>query len=184
MKSTKIHTSDILFWTAGVLLLLTLLSIRFMGGIYSKYTHSDSGSAAARVAMSLPRIELLEHEAELTDGIYVLKDTEVAGNTYERVIPGTDINKDPFIRLTGGSEVSFALYIKVVEEELPDTVTYELLDHWEPVSGQDGVYKYDGTVTGGTEISILKDDQLIVSEQYVDEGEFSLTFSAWIEQID
>lgn len=178
------HIHDILFWMAGALLLLTLLSMRFVGGVYSKYALADSAPASARVAVGLPEIELKEHEAELVDGKYVLNDTEVTGNTYERVIPGVDIEKDPFVRLSGGSEVSYALYISVTESEpFPERVSYELREDWEEVSGQDGVYRYTGTMSGDP-IYILKNNRLTVSQDYVDGGAFTLSFSAWMEQLD
>ena len=184
-KTTRFGgNGKIVYRTAGILLVVTLLSVHLMGGLYAKYTHSASASDAAQVAAGLPAIELKEHKAVLTDGIYVLNSTEVAGNTYERVIPGVDIAKDPFVRLSGTSEVSYALYVKVEEKNLPSTVTYKMADGWSPVTGQAGVYQYTGTITSNTPIYILQGNKLTVSEKYVDSGAFSLNFSAWIEQID
>ena len=181
----QVSASRILYWTAGVLLVATLLSMHLVGGLYAKYTTSDSASDSARVAAGLPTIELLEHEAELKSGEYVLNGTEVAANVYEKVIPGVDIPKDSFVRLTGDSEVSYELYMKAEGTGIPSTVTYAIdTSVWAPVSGQSGVYKYTGEIISGQPIYILKDNQLTVSEHYVGSGGFSLAFSAWIEQVD
>ena len=186
MKRARRPIGSAVCRVAGILLLLTLLSAPFAGGLYARYTHSSAASDSARVAKGLPKIELLENEATLESGIYKLaENTEVAGNTYARVIPGVDIAKNPFVRLTGESEVSCALYIKAEAKDVPDTVTYEVDGrYWEAVAGQDGVYKYTGTIVSGEKIPILKGNQLTVSDRYVGGKAFSLNFSAWIEQID
>lgn len=174
-----------LYWMAGILLVLTMLITCLVSRTFARYTASEEAADAAHVAAGLPRLELWEHEAELKDGEYVLNSTEVTSNKYEKVIPGVDIAKDPFVRLTGDSEVSYEVYVKVIEQDIPaDTVKYEIRDDWKPVSGQDGVYQYTGTITSGTPIYILKDNQLTVSEHYVGSNTFSLAFSAWIEQVD
>ena len=183
-KKARRTRGNAIYRLAGILLLLTLLSARFAGGLYAKYAVSSEASASARVAKGLPRIELLENVAELRSGVYVLGNAEVASNTYERVIPGVDISKNPFVRLTGSSEVSYELYVKVIAQDVPGTVTYELADGWEAVAGQSGVYKYKNAISGDATIPILKDNQLKVSERYAGDKAFSLNFSAWIEQID
>ena len=185
MKRSKLHTHTILFWTVGVLLILSLLTVWFINGVSARYHNAKEGGDSARMAMGLPMVELKEHKANLVNGTYVLDNgTEVTGNTYNRVIPGVDIPKDPFVRLTGSSEISYGLYMQVTKSEaFPSTVSYTLLEGWEAVTGQDGVYRYTGTLTGDL-IYILKNNQLKVSENYVDDGEFSLSFSAWVEQID
>lgn len=198
MAKPRPFTHDIIFCIAAALLFLTLLSIWLVSGLYARYTVSGHASDRARVAAGLPVLEVLEHEAELKNGEYELdQQSEVQGNTYSKVIPGVDIEKDPFIRLTGSSEVKFELYIEVTENNFPTftdsdnktvkTVKYEVNDEiWEKVSGKDNVYKYKGdtaTIESGEELYILKDNKLYVSERYVGGGEtFSLAFEAWIKQ--
>ena len=195
-KIPQLSYSNILFRTAGALLILTMLSIWLVCGLFAKYVISDYMMDSAQVAKSgIGTMELLEHEAELDNGIYKLKDNaEVTENTYNKVIPGVDIAKDPFVRLKINSDVAYELYIEVAKSEyFPDTVTYELTEDWIEVDATKGVYKYKDTFEAGAshdeKIKILKDDKLIVSEHYVgknqngDNQTFTLTFNAWIVQV-
>lgn len=214
MRRSKIALSDILFRASGILLLLTMLTLWLVIGLYAKYTVSGSASDSASVANGLPVIELKEHKAVLDNGIYKLKDNdgkyyeEVTENEYEKVIPGVDIAKDPYITLNGVSEVDFVLYVKITEENFPapitkdgkeiKIVTYELNDKANKLELVDdlsdtakGIYVYKRYFDAGSvdeEIYLLKDNRLIVS-QYFDGSiesnkNFKLTFEAWAEQAD
>ena len=181
----------VIYWIAGALLTLTLFSIWLVSGMYAKYTAvAPAGVNSARVAKTL-RMELLEHGADYAGGIYTLNEDEVPGMLYDKVIPGVDIPKDPFIRLSGTSEVDFWLYVEVVpSKNFPKTVTYELTDKWEEVEGKENVYRYKDVIDSGTydgeEIFcyLLKDNKLVVSERYPGKDGFSLTFKVWLEQAD
>lgn len=186
-KKSRHPVYSIMFWAVGILLFLTLLSAHFAGGIFAKYMVGDNYSDSAQVAGTNSQLTLLEHEASLDNGVYKLNNSkEVTGNTYDKVIPGVDIAKDPFIRLEIDSTITYEMYIKVKESEaFPDTVTYELTDDWELIDPVNGVYKYKyvlNTQMNG-EIKILKGDKLYVSEHYVGNAQtFTLTFSAWLVQ--
>lgn len=193
----RLSVHGILFYAVGGLFILTMLSFWLVCGMYAKYRVSGPGSDSGRVAAGI-QIELKEHEAELVNGEYKLNNgengrtyKEVEKNTYRKVIPGVDIEKDPFVRLSGTSEVDFELYVKITRSaDFPDTVTYTVDDTlWKEVPGKPGVYKYtsvlDSGACDGKEIYILKDNKLMVSEHYVGNGKsFTLTFEAWVEQAD
>lgn len=189
-KKSQFTAQNILFWTVGILLVLTLISTRLAGGLFAKYVVSDFYSDSARVAVAGGSIELWEHEANLKNGVYELdEDEEVTENTYEKVIPGVDIAKDPFIRVSiDDTEVTYELYIKVIESDpFPATVTYELTEDWELVDEANGIYKYKNIIDteSSDEIKILKGDKLYVSEHYVGNSqEFSLSFNAWLVNAD
>ncbi|MCH5192188.1 MAG: hypothetical protein J1F23_08505 [Oscillospiraceae bacterium] len=190
IKKSQHSVHNVLFWAVGSLLILTMLSTWIVSGTYAKYVISSYMLDSAKVAKTgIGSMELLEHEAELNNGIYTLTKNEVTKNTYDRVIPGVDIAKDPFIRLDIASDVTFELYIKVVKSNpFPDTVTYELTDDWIEIDATNGIYKYKDAFEAGTpfkgEIGILENDELIVSEHYVcDIKTFTLTFSAWLVQV-
>lgn len=169
----------ILYWTVGTLFMLTLLSIWLVSGLFAKYTTSGNDADSARVAKGLPAVTVLEHKADDTNktGVYTLLDDkahqtesdkyqEVPGNTYEKVIPGVDIPKDPFVRLDGVTEVDFKLYIKVEVKNIPyrgdnPLIYYRLTDAWQRDESRtkevwnDGktllqsgtyVYQYTGTI--------------------------------------
>lgn len=199
-KSSK--RSNILYWTVGSLLIITMLSVWLLSGLMAKYTVAGDVTDSARVAKGI-QIEMLEHEAVPINGIYYLKNEENKANpdlkeitevkekdknNYDLVIPGVDIAKDPFVRLNGTSEVDYNLYVEITEsKDFPETITYYVRDDWEPVEGKPGVYKYKNIIDSGTydneDIYILLNDELIVSEHY-SESEFSLTFKAWVKQVD
>lgn len=186
----------IMYWTVGILLVLTMLTTCLVGGLFAKYVISDSFYDSARVASSgIGKMELWEHKAAETyedSGIYELLTQEkpVTGNNYAKVLPGVDIPKDPFIELElKNAEVSYELYVQVTESNLPETVKYELTSDWELADDSDSangvyVYKYKGTIDPNFngKIKILKNDMLYVSEHYVGDGKFSLTFSAYLKQ--
>ena len=189
-KSSQQSVSNIMFWAVGILLVFTMLSVWFVSGLYAKYVVTDSTSDSARVAEGSD-FELWEHKANLVNGIYVLDEEEkVLENAYEKVIPGVDIAKDPFISIDAELEVSYQLYIRVIESAyFPENVTYKLTDDWVPVNETLNIYKYKYVFDAGSkykdEIQILKNDKLYVGEHYVGEGkEFSLAFDAWMRQVD
>lgn len=175
--------------------MLTMLSTLLVSNMFAKYVNIDAYLEAAHVANG-GSIELCEHEAELKNGIYVLDESvETTLNTYKKVIPGVDIAKDPFIRLDlENAEVDYELYLQVTESTyFPETVTYKLTDDWVEFDKVKGIYKYEYTFDAATsydEIQILKGNKLYVSEHYVGKDtngndlEFSLTFNAWMKQID
>lgn len=196
-KKTELSAGNILYWSVGILLVLTMLTTCLVGGLFAKYVISDSFYDSARVASSgIGKMELWEHKAEETgvnSGVYGLLTEEdpVTGNDYEKVLPGVDIPKDPFIEIElKNAEVSYELYVQVTESNLSETVTYKLTSDWtlaEELSKADKgiyVYKYKGTIDPNFngKIKILKNDMLYVSEHYVGNGKFSLTFSAYLMQ--
>ena len=188
-KKSQRATHNVMYWGVGILLVLTLLSTWLVSGLFAKYVISGHIMDSATVAKTgIGTMELLEHEAKLDNGIYLLDEKkEVTENTYNRVIPGVDIAKDPFVKLDIDSDVTYELYIKVVKStSFPDTVTFELTEDWIEIDATNGIYKYKNvfdTQFKGT-IKILKNDKLIVSEHYVGNStDFTLTFSAWLVQV-
>lgn len=243
----RVSVHGILFRTVGILLVLTMLSLCILSGLLAKYLVSGQAEDSARVAGSgFEKLDIWEHEAEDEGktGIYTLLDGEdddlVRANTYDKVIPGVDIPKDPFVHVElVNPEVTYELYIEVVESDnFPkDTVTYTIRTLgettgenpeapsedpenpgeeangvadgdpnedpneepgdttedglWIGVPDQPNVYKYKETLVQSAEgydlkIPILVDDKLYVSERYVGKtGEtFTLTFRAWLQQVD
>lgn len=181
---------SILYRTVGALIFLTMLSASLVSSTYAKYIVTDSASDSARVAQG-SGFELLEYGVKLVNGVYELdKTATVKGITYEKVIPGVDIVKEPFIQIDKVKlEVSYELYLRVVESKyFPDTVTYKLTDDWDYDEVED-VYKYKYVFDAGStyvdKIQILENNKLYVNEHYVGDGkEFSLGFDAWIRQVD
>ena len=194
-KKSQFTIHNILFWTVGIILTLTMFSTCMVSNLYAKYVVEHSYTDSARVAAG-GEINIYEHEPKLENGIYVLNESiKTTAYTYRKVIPGVDIAKDPIIELKlDKSEVDYELFVQVTESDFfPETVTYELTNTWELFDEDKNIYKYKGIFDAGTpysEIHILKDDKLYVSEYYVGKDkdgndlEFSLTFKAWLRQAD
>ena len=122
--------------------------------------------------------------------------TEDAGGTEKqfKIIPGTDITKDPKVTVTAGSEDCW-LFVKVVEEHWPTAtledgtrkVSYTIADGWTPVEGQTNVY-YREVKAADTvrEFPVLKGNIVTVSDQLT-KGDIqatppTLTFTAYAGQ--
>lgn len=201
-KKAQFSFGSILYWAVGILLVCTLLTVWLVSGLFAKYITSGGDPDAAHVAgTGVKTLEVREHEAsefpKVNSGEYrldLLK--EVSGNTYEKVLPGVDIPKDPFVRLElENAEVDYELYLTVTETNFPfdvvtgrKMITYELTDEWElqPKLSDETkgiyVYKYKTYFDAGmnytrTEtlpkkgqnrsvIWILKKSRLYVSEHY------------------
>ena len=214
-KKTGISVGNILYWMVGILLVLTMLSTSLVGGLLAKYIISDTVYDSAHVASAgIGMLKLREHKAKETyqdSGVYRLltEKDPVTENTYEKVLPGVDIPKDPFISLKlADTKVSYELYIKVIESaSFPEKVTYKLTNNWKYVRTEGGtkIYQYvdengepfifeaGDSYTDSTDngvIKILEDDMLYVSEHYVGTDangkkiEFSLKFSAYLKQVN
>lgn len=191
MQKSNTHINDLLFRVVGLLFVLTLMTTCLVFRLNARYIVSDNILDSAHVAgTGIGKLELLEHKANETttnSGVYQLGNDTVKSNQYEKIIPGVDIPKDPYIEFDlSKSEVTFELYVTVTESNsFPENVTYELTDKWELVDGSTNTYKYKDNIDKDTAspIPILKDDKLYVSEHYVGSGNFSLTFSAYIKQV-
>lgn len=202
-KKPKNSAYNIMYRTVGILFVLTMLFVWLSSGLFAKYLVAENFEDSASIyATGIKKFELLEHEAELiTDAdeaaeknnVYKLTSTEVTENEYDVVLPGVYIPKDPFIRITGDRQatadgiVAYNLYVRVIEENIPDTVTYDLSTDWvleKTESENVFVYKYNKIIHPGFSgtIYILNDNQLKVSERYVGDGNFSLSFDAWLKQ--
>lgn len=88
--------------------------------------------------------------------------TETTGAEY-KMVPGYTIRKDPKVTVTAGSEVCY-LFVKLEESDNFDYyLSYEMADGWTALTGVSGVYYREvQTSDMGTEISVLKDDQVLV----------------------
>ena len=201
---TSIQT--VLFRAVGCLLILTLLSTSLVSSLMAKYVVGEGAEEGARVAYTgIEEFAVLEHFAKETytnSGVYELdKNTEVKKNENLKVLPGVDFPKDPFIRLKfKDAEVDYKLYLQVTESNpFPDTITYKMEKNWKEIKRENGsiIYQYmeDDGVTpvvfeAGTdypvlEIPLIEKNKLIVSQYYVGNGQdFSLTFSAYLRQVD
>ena len=171
------------------IVMLTAILVGLCGVAYAQYrqsiTISDTGSLT--ISADIGSIEVWEHVAQRQlDGSYVLDINHLTqGNSY-LLMPGVDIPKDPFVKVTKNSTIDAYVFIEVTSN-LPETVTYTLGDCWERVDGYNNVYVYcqertPVKVAGDVTIQILEDNTLYVSQYYQGTGSCGLQVTAYLYQ--
>lgn len=124
--------------------------------------------------------------------------TETTGTSY-KIIPGTDIVKDPKVTVKGGSEACW-LFVKVEEVGAISTITtdpvhYAIDTGWAQLKDKDGkdvsgvYYRLVDAVDNDTAFNVLKDNKIIVSGELTKETingyavqQPTLTFTAYAVQ--
>ena len=123
---------------------------------------------------------------------------ETTGKDY-KIIPGTDIKKDPKVTVKGGSEACW-LFVKVEEVGAISTITtdpvhYAIDTGWAQLKDKDGkdvsgvYYRLVDAVDNDTAFNVLKDNKIIVSGELTKETingyavqQPTLTFTAYAVQ--
>lgn len=132
-----------------VLLLLLALMGTGIGAAMAKYVYQQQFKArvtfTARLAQEL---QLLESKAVATQddpkSNYKLTEETVKSNTYE-LMPGVDIPKNPYVRITGKSPIPAYLFIEVVDRT-NSAIEISLRPEWIPLTGEDIAPQHGGTV--------------------------------------
>lgn len=114
------------------------------------------------------------------DGKYTLDlNLEIKGNTYDGVVPGVDLPKDPFVKTNETLKLDAYVFVEVVEKNFGKNLHYTVdSDNWKPLSGVTGpqggkvyvVKANNGIVKAGSKlesINILNDNKLIVDNAEV-----------------
>jgi hypothetical protein len=175
-----------------IALSLVVVGATVAGVVSAKYIKQIRTDGSITVSAKLAEsIEVKEHQATRnTDGTYTLGTAEVETNSY-MLMPGVDIKKDPFVRVTGYTGMPAYLFVKV-ESTLPDNVTFAPANGWTALPDNAGVYyrelgKNSVPAQGALEIPVLAADNsgntLTVSDKLVRPGqEYSMNFTAYIAQ--
>lgn len=187
-----------------LLVTLSLLLFCLIGFAIGKYIQTFRAEEKVTVTFSnnlADVFEVRESEAtrNTTTGAYTLnKSKPVTDEQTYVLIPGVDIEKDPYVFIDGRSEIPAELYIEIVDtldEDGIRLVTYAVRsDLWEvnttyKPDSTGTVYKYKGTVTNGgyPYYAILANDTVTVSQHVKgkskDDGKDVLTIYAYLEEI-
>ena len=165
-----------------LLIVLSLLLFCLIGFAVGKYIMTFKAVDTMTVTFSNNLADIFEVreskiERNTTTGAYNLTAEYVNSGTQTYVlIPGVDIEKDPYVYIEGRSEIPANLYIEIVDSL--DTVDgTKLIDYtvrtdlWEvnttyKPDSTGTVYKYKGPVTNGgyPYYAILADDTVTVSQ--------------------
>ena len=170
-----------------------------IGSTAAKYIHrqemTGKVSFTARLADDIRLLEREAVPAQSGDSNYTLTGETVESNTYS-LMPGVDVPKDPYVRITGKTPIPAWLYVEVVDST-NNAISYTADEKWTLLS--DIIGKHDGTVyyysekltqTGDLTFYILdggEDALITVSDTYLSLGaeEEVLTFYAYLyEAID
>lgn len=178
--------------------LATLILLTALTGVYAKYVMDQPLSGTVTITAELGTIQLLEHKPSKDDsGKYTLGTETVTEYTYDTVIPGLDIPKDPYVQITNKSPIEAYVFLKIETDNLKENgLTYTLKEHWQPVNGYTNVYVYSeksgenwvpfkvtGNNTGTITIPVLEGDQVVVSQKLNKKATgLELTFSACMKQ--
>ena len=172
------------------IVMLTAILVGLCGVAYAQYrqsiTISDTGSLT--ISADIGSIEVWEHVAQRQlDGSYVLDINHLTqGNSY-LLMPGVDIPKDPFVKVTKNSTIDAYVFIEVTSN-VPNTVTYALAGCWQPVEGYSNVYVYCqddkpvNVLESIEEIPVLQDNTIYVSQYYQGTGSCGLQVTAYLYQ--
>lgn len=175
---------------------LSVILTALCGVAYAKYVETTELPGSITISAKLAHsIEVLESKANRNDdGSYTLQaGSAVTSNSYI-LIPGLDVPKDPYVKITGKTSIEAYVFIEVKDTfDNGSGVTYELMDHWKKlnIDGKN-VYVYcigdePVKVTDETEgldkIQILKDDIIEVSQHLNLTGAETLEFYASIGQV-
>ena len=181
----------------AVVVLLAILIISLVCFVGAKYATVITLEGKIKVTAKLAQeVELLEHKAiHQADGSYTLSQTETTTSNAYVLIPGLDVPKDPYIAITGKTPIAAYLFL-TIDDNLEENsgISYTLADHWQQVEGKTNVYVYSSKVENTwnavsitadqTEIKILKDDIVNVSQTLVDTlTDAELKFSATLKEI-
>lgn len=117
---------------------------------------------------------------------------ETTGPDY-KIIPGKDIEKDPKVTVTAGSEACW-LFVKVEKTGtfVDGKVTYAIADGWTKLTGtnipESVYYREVGAATTDQEFNVLKDNKITVSSELtkteIPTAPATLTFTAYAVQKD
>ncbi|MBR5452933.1 MAG: hypothetical protein IKV54_02530 [Clostridia bacterium] len=169
------------------LLCLTMLSTYFTGGLYAKYTVSDSSGDAGRV-ITFGQLTLTEEGDFVETGKMM-------------IIPGVNIKKQATVEFSG-SEAAVYLFVEVNASSgwtvnggsfsypgsTPAYLSFSVDTAWTPLEGNDRVY-YTALEPGASfEHGIIKDGIVTVSQDITKNDMAGITdvvsvaFTAWVVQ--
>lgn len=179
--------------------LATLLLLTALTGVYAKYVVDKTITGVASITAKLGSIEVLESKAVPNAlGEYTLNTAlAVTENTYDIVIPGLDIPKDPYVVIHGKTEVPVYIFVEVVNKLSGSEITFAIDDDcWLELTGFKGanagtVYVYTtdkssaaAAVADPGPINILKGKQVTVGQELLHGLTDNLALSFYASIID
>lgn len=95
--------------------------------------------------------------------------TETTGTTYQ-LIPGTTVNKDPYLTVKAGSDACWLFFKATASEDLTSCVIYAPGTGWTPLNGYEGVYYRQVDKTNADlSFPLLQSNQVKIKETLTEE---------------
>lgn len=178
----------------AALILLTALT-----GVYAKYVMEQPITGTASITAKLGSVQVLESKAVPNAlGEYTLNTAlAVTENTYNIVIPGLDIPKDPYVVIQNKTEVPVYIFVEVVNKLSGSEITFTIDDDcWLELTGFKGehggtVYVYTTNKTSAaaavadpSPINILDGKQVTVGQELLHGLTENLALSFYASLID
>ncbi|MBR2037363.1 MAG: hypothetical protein IKA09_06485 [Lachnospiraceae bacterium] len=183
--------------TIALLMAVVMLFGVVVGGTVA-WLKAETGSVVNTFSVGDINIELKEHDYDpeskkLLEGI----EHEVTEEDDYKIIPGTDLLKDPFVRIIDESEECW-VFVRVTPDKWPTSnVTYTIDSTWTALKGVPDVYwqKVESLVGGevkNEELNILAGQKIEVTNELTKEqietikavGNPTLTFTAYAVQAE
>lgn len=144
----------------ALLLCAVLLVAGSVAGTLAYLTSQDTATNTFTVGEV--DIDLKEYDVDTQTGLKTA--TEVDGLTDLELVPGREIQKNPFIKVAADSETCW-LFVKI-ENNLGDAVTINGLTGWTPVAGHNGYYQYNATVDAGATVVVFESITVSSAKDY------------------
>ena len=160
----------------------------------AKTTEEVKNTFTASSPKLVGEFDLKEHVATAdAKGVYSLSKTELTNSNSYKVLPGVNLPKDPFISISGKTEVASYLYVEVVDNLGANSgLSYALTSDWTKLElkGANGgdVYVYQNGLlitdkNAPTTVSILKGNVVTVGQDVnVGEDGVDITFYGYMAQ--
>lgn len=157
--------------TIALLMAVVMLFGATVGGTIA-WLQASTGEVVNTFTVGDINIDLKEHKYDATENelLEKVEANETTSVDNYKIIPGTDLPKDPFVRVKAGSEACW-VFVKVETEKWPTSkVTFGIDGKWTvlDVTNYPDIYWYEqDTLVGETEdelLYILADDKVEVSE--------------------
>ena len=138
-------------------------------------------------------IAYLQDATQSVENVFTTSHVDIKLEETERtykMIPGTDLPKDPKVTVLANSEACW-VFVKIVEEgDVADYIEYSVASPWQPVPGVAGVYYIDQAATAAdVPYPVLTGNQVTVKENLdnadmtaAEAEEPKLTFTAYAVQ--
>lgn len=174
----------------GLLLLTLVVFLPLANVTYAKFIKQVSVTSEVTFAVSLAEnVELLETKAiRKNDGSYTFSTEEVTSNEY-MVMPGVNIPKNPHFLITNKTDLEAYLFVEIKADTVLG-ISYNTTADWldlgiiGPNNGEVYAYKtlLDGTQTDAEKIYILNNNEIVVSDAYNPECDFSMNIYGYMLQ--